>query len=601
MNEPIRFVGAGPGAPDLITVRGAALLAAADLVIYAGSLVDERLVETATHAERVNSARLTLPEVIERMAEAYRTGKRVVRLHTGDPSIYGAVAEQFRELDKLGIPYEVVPGVSSVFAAAAELKTELTMQGLSQSVILTRAAGRTPVPENESPAQFGAAGGTLCFFLSAAELGKTAEELIRAGRSASTPAAAVYRASWPNRKIVRATLGTLAAEMEAAGIRRQAMVIIGEVLNRSGDQSRLYDPGFSTGCRAADRGGEFTGRVTLLALTRKGALRAAEIAAGLPDAMIAAPEKYAELLPASRFESFPEGGFSAAFQQAWHSSAGLVAVMATGIAVRQLAKLCTDKYRDPAVVVCDEAGRHAVSLLSGHVGGANRLAAAVARITGGEAVVTTASDVEGMVAFDEFAGLLGCRAVDPTRFKPVAAAALDGEIVELAMPRRLYRKWFAGHPQYHLADVRTDNRIRISVPARKLELELEKPRCCLGIGCRRGVSAERIETVVARTLAAAGFPMERVDRIASAEIKQEEPGLLEFARRSGLPIDFFDADALNRVAVPHPSEAAEHHLGVHSVSEAAALLAAGPGARLVIEKTADRDVTLAVAEEVFHV
>ena len=121
------------------------------------------------------------------------------------------------------------------------------------------------------------------------------------------------------------------------------------------------------------------------------------------------------------------------------------------------------------------------------------------------------------------------------------------------------------------------------------------------IHSERGVSAERIETVVARTLAAAGFPMERVDRIASAEIKQEEPGLLEFARRSGLPIDFFDADALNRVAVPHPSEAAEHHLGVHSVSEAAALLAAGPGARLVIEKTADRDVTLAVAEEVFHV
>lgn len=238
MNEPIRFVGAGPGAPDLITVRGAALLAAADLVIYAGSLVDEPAGRNGD-ARRTGQQRPADPSGGDRAhGRSVPDRETVVRLHTGDPSTYGAEAEQFRDLDKLEFPTRSSPGVSSVFAAAAELKTELTMPGLSQSVILTRAAGRTPVPENESPAQFGAAGGTLCFFLSAAELGKTAEELIRAGRSASTPAAAVYRASWPNRKIVRATLGTLAAEMEAAGIRRQAMVIIGEVLNRSGDQSR---------------------------------------------------------------------------------------------------------------------------------------------------------------------------------------------------------------------------------------------------------------------------------------------------------------------------------------------------------------------------
>ena len=150
----------------------------------------------------------------------------------------------------------------------------------------------------------------------------------------------------------------------------------------------------------------------------------------------------------------------------------------------------------------------------------------------------------------------------------------------------------------HMRELTAWSVVKCGSPEEKRTAEAEEAKRTADEDARR---AERIETVVARTLAAAGFPMERVDRIASAEIKQEEPGLLEFARRSGLPIDFFDADALNRVAVPHPSEAAEHHLGVHSVSEAAALLAAGPGARLVIEKTADRDVTLAVAEEVFHV
>lgn len=150
MNGKITFVGAGPGAVDLITLRGAAALDEAELVVYAGSLVNEKLLERAAKAELVNSAKLSLPEVIEIMAAACRAGKRVVRLHTGDPAIYGAVSEQFRELDKLGIPYEVVPGVSSAFAAAAELKVELTMPELSQSVILTRMAGRTPVPEKEA-------------------------------------------------------------------------------------------------------------------------------------------------------------------------------------------------------------------------------------------------------------------------------------------------------------------------------------------------------------------------------------------------------------------------------------------------------------------
>ena len=204
MNGKITFVGAGPGAVDLITLRGAAALDEAELVVYAGSLVNEKLLERAAKAELVNSAKLSLPEVIEIMAAACRAGKRVVRLHTGDPAIYGAVSEQFRELDRLGIPYEVVPGVSSAFAAAAELKVELTMPELSQSVILTRMAGRTPVPEKEALERLAEHGATLCIYLSAGDLDGLVEKLASAGLPPETPAAVVYRASWPNQKIVRA-------------------------------------------------------------------------------------------------------------------------------------------------------------------------------------------------------------------------------------------------------------------------------------------------------------------------------------------------------------------------------------------------------------
>ena len=234
-------MGAGPGAVDLITRRGAAALDEAELVVYAGSLVNEKLLERAAKAELVNSAKLSLPEVIEIMAAACRAGKRVVRLHTGDPAIYGAVSEQFRELDRLGIPYEVVPGVSSAFAAAAELKVELTMPELSQSVILTRMAGRTPVPEKEALERLAEHGATLCIYLSAGDLDGLVEKLASAGLPPETPAAVVYRASWPNQKIVRGTLNDIAGRVREAGIKRQAMIVVGRVLGRDGALSKLYD------------------------------------------------------------------------------------------------------------------------------------------------------------------------------------------------------------------------------------------------------------------------------------------------------------------------------------------------------------------------
>lgn len=249
---PVYFVGAGSGAPDLITVRGARLLGEADLVIWAGSLVNPELLDLCRQeCERLDSARMTLEEVIEATAGAYAAGKRVVRLHTGDPSLFGAIREQMDELARRGIPSEVVPGVSSFSGAAAALSAELTLPGVSQTVILTRAAGRTPVPEGQSVRELAAHGATMCLFLSAGMLESVQEDLLAGGYDPATPAAIVYKATWPDERVLRCTVGTLAQTGKTAGIRLTAQIVVGDVLGAAYERSRLYSPDFETGFRPA--------------------------------------------------------------------------------------------------------------------------------------------------------------------------------------------------------------------------------------------------------------------------------------------------------------------------------------------------------------
>ena len=249
----VHFVGAGPGAPDLITVRGAALLREADVVIYAGSLVNPRLLgDCKPGCALHNSAGMTLPEVLAVMERAEAAGKTTVRLHTGDPSLYGALREQLDALEERGIAYDVTPGVSSLFGAAAALNAELTLPGVSQSLIVTRLAGRTDVPQGEALRDFARHGTSMALFLSAGLLERVREELLAGGCAPDTPAALVYRATWPDEKTVRCTVDTLAAAGAAAGIRKTALVLVGGFLGAPYEKSRLYDPSFTTGYR---RGG----------------------------------------------------------------------------------------------------------------------------------------------------------------------------------------------------------------------------------------------------------------------------------------------------------------------------------------------------------
>lgn len=247
----IHFVGAGSGAPDLITVRGQKFLREADVVIYAGSLVNpELLKETKPGCEILNSAYMTLDEVIRAMEKAEREGKMTVRLHTGDPAIYGAIREQMDRLDETGVAYDVCPGVSSFCGAASALNLEYTLPGVSQSVIITRMAGRTPVPEGESIESFAAHGASMVIFLSTGMLEELSSRLMAGGYAEDTPAAIVYKATWPDEKTCVCTVKTLAETAREAGITKTALILVGEaVTHRQYNRSDLYHPAFTTGFR----------------------------------------------------------------------------------------------------------------------------------------------------------------------------------------------------------------------------------------------------------------------------------------------------------------------------------------------------------------
>lgn len=249
----IHFVGAGPGAPDLITLRGAELLKQADVCIYAGSLVNPVLLGLCREDCAIyNSAEMTLEEVLAVMEQAEAKGKQTVRLHTGDPCLYGAIREQMDALDTKGIPYAITPGVSSFCGAAAAAEAEYTLPGVSQTVIITRMEGRTPVPERERLASLAAHGATMVIFLSIGLIDKVQTALLQGAYTPDTPAAVVYKASWPEEKIVRCTVGSLAESTRAAGITKTALIVVGDFLGTQYERSKLYDPAFTTEFRKGE-------------------------------------------------------------------------------------------------------------------------------------------------------------------------------------------------------------------------------------------------------------------------------------------------------------------------------------------------------------
>jgi precorrin-4 C11-methyltransferase len=248
------FIGAGPGAPDLLTIRGAKLIAEADVVVWARSLVHEGVLEHASSdAEIIESTTIPLEGVLELYERAVREDLEVARIHSGDPSLWGAVLEQVEFCEELGLDWEIVPGVSSLGAAAASIGRELTVPEVAQSVILTRRASRTPMPNNEDMRAFAAHGTTMAIFLSAARPRPLQEELLEGGYAPDTPCAVVYKASWPDEQVIECRLDELADRIREAGFTRQALVLVGPGLEAAGTRSHLYSPAFSHSFRKAER------------------------------------------------------------------------------------------------------------------------------------------------------------------------------------------------------------------------------------------------------------------------------------------------------------------------------------------------------------
>ena len=252
--HPVIFVGAGPGDPELITVKGQKALAQGDLVLYAGSLVSPAVLGWANPgAELVDTAKLDLAEICARIIAGHRDGRRVVRVHSGDPSLYGAIQEQLEVLERENISCRVIPGVTAAFAAAAALAQELTLPEVTQTVILTRATGRTPVPEREALHDLARHGATLVIYLSIKLIDAVVAELTPA-YGPETPVVVAYRVSWPDQRLIRGTLSTIAGLVKDSGIERQALIMVGPALGaRDGElkaRSKLYDQSFSHGFRA---------------------------------------------------------------------------------------------------------------------------------------------------------------------------------------------------------------------------------------------------------------------------------------------------------------------------------------------------------------
>jgi len=250
----VYIVGAGPGDPKLITVKGLETLQKADIVIYAGSLVNPELLKYCKKGTEIhNSAYMTLDEVLDVTVKGAKSRKNVVRLHTGDPSMYGAIQEQIKPLNDLGIEVEVIPGVSSVFAAAAALNLEYTLPDVSQTLILTRMEGRTPVPDKEKLHLLAQHQTTMAIFLSVGMIQDVVDELLKGGYSSETPIAVVQKASWPDQKEVVGTLENIAEKVKEADITKTALILVGDVLKKEYTLSKLYDPTFTTEFREAKK------------------------------------------------------------------------------------------------------------------------------------------------------------------------------------------------------------------------------------------------------------------------------------------------------------------------------------------------------------
>ena len=604
----VYIVGAGPGDPDLMTVRARRVLRAADLVLYADSLVDPRILDLVAEAAAVRgTSGMTLEPIVARMVEAARAGQVVARVHSGDPGVYGAIAEQLARLEDAGVPWEIVPGVPSPMAAAAALGCEMTVPGVAQSIVFCRVTGRTPMPEGQDLRALARPGVSLCVFLSAGYGAEMVAALRDGGVGDETPAVIAEKVSWPDERTSWGTVGDLEQRLRDLGVRRHALVLVGPAFARASTRLRssLYSPTHAHVFRP--RGDVQATRdrdaVAVYALTSAGAGVAQRIAASVAGARLHLPQRLAAAVDGAVVEESPA---RAVVARLMGSCGAVVLVMATGAAVRLAAPHLEDKLRDPSVVAVDDRGRFVVPLAGAHAGGGNALARRVATALGATAVVTTAGDGRPWPALDDLAAHRGWRVEDPRQLAHAGAALLDGDAVGLVQdcgePLESAGSWPPALQRFDSVErmaVAGGLRAAIvvsdrAVLAREGWVVLRPPSLVLGVGCESGVSLSDLEAAVDDALAAAGLSPLSVRVVATLDRKATEPALVQLCEKRGWALQGHVAAQLDAVRVPTPSDAVRAAVGTASVSEAAALVAAGAGATMILPKQVHGRVTVAV-------
>lgn len=594
----VHFVGAGPGAVDLITVRGMKLIESADVIIYAGSLVNPELLKYAgENCEIHDSAYMTLEEVLDVIIHAEKTGKMTVRLHTGDGAIYGAIKEQMDELNKHGISYDVCPGVSSFLGAAASLKMEYTLPSVSQSVIITRAEGRTAVPERENLKSYASHHATMVLFLSSSLAEKVKCELIKGGYESDTPVAVVYKATWPDEKIIRTTLNELPEAMKKESITKTALIIVGHVLGSTYEKSKLYDAEFSTEFRKA----KSSKRTYAIIVCSK---KAYDLGINLKEKMLQT-DMDAEISIVVKTTSVPEEFDKAPLDELivnqYSSANGIIFISAAGIAVRSVTKLIKHKSIDPAVVVMDENAENCISLLSGHAGGANQLAKEVAKLCGANAIITTATDCENRFAVDEFARTHNLILKDWKKAKEISVRILNDEKIYLTSVVPMNLPDDKQVQRMVKTEVKTDFRIdseKIDILIDYRQYSDEKflqliPRCIVaGIGCKKNTPKEKIEEAVKMALHENHIQAEALFKIVSIDLKANEPGLLELVHENDYEFQTFSAEELLSLEGEFTtSEFVQEITGVDNVCERSVAMT---GAKIISRKMCNDGVTVAL-------
>lgn len=602
------FVGAGPGDPELITVRGHKVIQEADLVLYAGSLVPPEVVACArSEAGVIDSSSMTLEETHAVIRDTVRKGGVVARVHTGDPSLYGAMREQMELLEREGIVCRVIPGVTSAFAAAARARISFTIPEKTQTLILTRLAGRTPVPEREQLKEMARHRTSMAVYLSAGDSERLVRELLLGGYPGDTPVVAAHRVGWPDERILTATLDTLNEIVSRESITLQTVFLILPGQSGQAASSRLYSPGFHHGFRGQPPppetpAGAGEHPTAVYGLTPKGAKTASVLALALKGDLFL-PEFLAADYGARPIDSLLE-----IVSEVFHSYHRHVFVTAAGIAVRAVAPLIRSKHTDPAVVVLDCEGRFVVSLLSGHTGGANMLAREIAIITGGDPVITTATDTAGLASWDLLAVDRNMAIANPDGVKRLNMALLRGEPITILDPED--RLGLGSDREHHPAEPLIEEDKSVSGPRPSVMVTWKSvsdgvlseslvlhPRCLVaGVGCNRGTSSREILGLIESTFSTHGLSLSSLSGLATIEAKSREPGILEAADSLGVNVTFYPPDALADVPVPNPSGTVKRIMGVESVCEAAALKRAS-GESLLVQKTRSPNATLAIALE----